>query len=285
MGTEFLFDQQVALLEIIATHRKIWLDPIFLALNLLDSFWGYLLLLLACWLRMGKMRGFHLFCLYFSIYTLVFFLKFSFNVARPPEQLWMIHPSYSSFPSGGAANMTVILGFLITQCNKTWQRLLLGSLIFLNAFSRLYLGVHFPLDVLAGVLLGLTILIIYFESIDPILTIFEKTAPFTHFLIGSFILMLLYFYFPKTVQLEMFYFLTLGIFSAMAIRSYLPLPFAEKKTNGVITLFAIGALSLIYSMIPPVSFPLILPYLFIVGLIVPLIGPWASHLLLYPKKG
>ncbi|MFZ4772946.1 MAG: phosphatase PAP2 family protein [Chlamydiia bacterium] len=281
---EPLYEQQLALLETIVSYRKSWLDPLFLGLNYIDSFWGYLMIILVSWLKMGKLRGFHLFCLYLTIYCVVFFLKTSFQLPRPPEHLWMAEPSLSTFPSGGAANLMVLFGFLITQCKRPIYQFLLAFTIFLNAFSRLYLGVHFPIDVLSGLLIGLVVLILYFQSIDAILTITHKIPPFMNFLTGALLLFLLYFNFPKTTQLEMFYFLAIGVFSGMAARSYLPLPFAEKKTNAVITCFLFLVFALFYHILPQTEFPLILPFLFVIGITVPLIAPWFSNHLLYPKN-
>jgi undecaprenyl-diphosphatase len=67
-----------------------------------------------------------------------------------------------SFPSGHALASTVLYGLLAAfavQASKTWrQRVVAVSialcLIALVCFSRVYLGVHYLTDVLAGVLEG-----------------------------------------------------------------------------------------------------------------------------------
>lgn len=59
---------------------------------------------------------------------------------------------FSSFPSGHAANafmLAVILGSLFRS-----KRPLLYCIAFLVALSRVYLGVHYPVDVTAGACLG-----------------------------------------------------------------------------------------------------------------------------------
>jgi undecaprenyl-diphosphatase len=58
----------------------------------------------------------------------------------------------SSFPSGHAATSVagaIVLGFLLGRWG--WA---LGILAAAVCFSRVYIGVHYPLDVLAGALLG-----------------------------------------------------------------------------------------------------------------------------------
>jgi membrane-associated phospholipid phosphatase len=60
-------------------------------------------------------------------------------------------------PSGHAQNALVLWGYLATVLRSPW-RWLCVLLIFLISLSRLYLGVHFPSDVLAGWVLGLLVL-------------------------------------------------------------------------------------------------------------------------------
>lgn len=82
------------------------------------------------------------------------------NRPRPPlaedevRQLVEL-PLSSSFPSGHAttsfAALYVLLFFFPTA--KYWAPLL----VVLFAYSRIYVGVHYPLDMLSGVLLGLLV--------------------------------------------------------------------------------------------------------------------------------
>jgi undecaprenyl-diphosphatase len=62
------------------------------------------------------------------------------------------------FVSSHAANLAALFIFLLPFLKKyTYCVYALGSYVFLVAYSRVYLGVHFPSDVLCGGLLGLTI--------------------------------------------------------------------------------------------------------------------------------
>jgi len=90
-----------------------------------------------------------------------FLLKEIFQRARPIDSL--ITELHYSFPSGHAMNSTV---FYIALCyfifrnikNRTWGfvwTLLAGIVVVLICISRVYLGVHYPSDVIAGVVAGL----------------------------------------------------------------------------------------------------------------------------------
>jgi cation-transporting ATPase E len=81
---------------------------------------------------------------------------------RPRPELAFVHLETYSFPSGHAAVATATfatLAFVIGQRARPRQALAVGAaavaLILLVGFSRLYLGVHYLSDVLAGTSFGL----------------------------------------------------------------------------------------------------------------------------------
>jgi undecaprenyl-diphosphatase len=91
-------------------------------------------------------------------------LKVGFSRPRPHIFEWGTTVSSSSFPSGHAMSATVVyvtVAYLAARLQKTrWARLatLAVAAVFVAAicFSRLYLGVHYPSDVVAGVIIGLS---------------------------------------------------------------------------------------------------------------------------------
>lgn len=58
------------------------------------------------------------------------------------------------FPSCHAANCTALMMVLGTVMRRRWAWLVLAAYVLLNCYSRLYLGVHYPSDILAGGALG-----------------------------------------------------------------------------------------------------------------------------------
>ncbi len=61
-------------------------------------------------------------------------------------------------PSSHSSDSLAVGGYLLKQVKQSWIRWLIGLVIFFIAFSRLYLGVHFPQDVLFGWLIGFSVL-------------------------------------------------------------------------------------------------------------------------------
>ena len=89
-------------------------------------------------------------------------LKFLIHRERPDESLVLIQESGYSFPSGHAFMSVIFYGmicyFIYQACKNNWQKiiLLIATIIpvFLVGYSRIYFGVHWVSDVLAGWLIG-----------------------------------------------------------------------------------------------------------------------------------
>jgi undecaprenyl-diphosphatase len=83
-------------------------------------------------------------------------LKLAFHRARPAAFFGFHEPESYSFPSGHALYAACLYGCLASLA--TWRRVVVwsaaGLMIGLIGLSRIYLGVHYPSDVLAGWSIG-----------------------------------------------------------------------------------------------------------------------------------
>jgi undecaprenyl-diphosphatase len=90
-------------------------------------------------------------------------LKYHFERPRPQIFTWGTHAVTSSFPSGHATSAAIVystVAYLAARLQKhrwaRWTTMFVSALfIVLICGSRLYLGVHYPSDVIAGVAVGL----------------------------------------------------------------------------------------------------------------------------------
>ena len=96
---------------------------------------------------------------------------------RPrPEILHLVEEKGFSFPSGHSLAVTLLIGSLIIivgqrvkdRTVKLIFQILLGVFLVSVIISRVYLGVHYPSDVLASLCLGLGILFIEFPFYDKL---------------------------------------------------------------------------------------------------------------------
>ena len=107
-----------------------------------------------------------------AVMFVFFMLSYSLNVIlkdvvqepRPFE----LNPSVKlsqadgySMPSGHAQMAVVAWGAIAMRVRKTWFWIVAVAIMLLIGFSRVYLGVHFPTDVLAGWVIGTILLLIY----------------------------------------------------------------------------------------------------------------------------
>lgn len=105
-------------------------------------------------------RGMYIVLSVFTTTVFVYILKFAIRHPRPFETLsdvTVLAPitGGTSFPSAHAA-LTMALAIATYQWYPRLGRVLV-LLAFVIGFSRMFVGVHYPLDVLVGFLIGTTI--------------------------------------------------------------------------------------------------------------------------------
>lgn len=106
----------------------------------------------------SKNEGYRLLVTSFAGIACNQFMKLIFRIPRP----WVLDPELTivesaradatgySFPSGHTTNITAVGTALFLDIKKPWLRVICVLAIAIVAFSRMYLGVHTPLDVLVG---------------------------------------------------------------------------------------------------------------------------------------
>lgn len=88
-------------------------------------------------------------------------LKGLFGLPRPPASLQLGHASGHGFPSGhaiGATTLWALLAMVVTRGTHRTRALVAATVVAIVATSRVVIGVHYTVDVVAGVVVGLAYL-------------------------------------------------------------------------------------------------------------------------------
>ena len=164
-GSTQAFDDTV--LRWIAQYRTPVLDSVMLEVTFLGT--GTVVLAIVAvsgmflWLTKHKYSALLLFIATGGGILLNNLLKLGFGRPRPSIVEWGTHAVTWSFPSGHAMSATVVYGTVAYLAARLQERqlhrvitlLLALVLIIAISSSRLYLGVHYPSDVIAGIIIGL----------------------------------------------------------------------------------------------------------------------------------
>lgn len=149
-------------------ERRSWLTWVFIGITRLGDGWfialvvlfvsGYFLIKRKDW----KPALWYLLTVGLGAGVLNQFVKFIFQRPRPEDSLHLIEQGGYSFPSGHAMGSIIVYGallFLILRLSshllRNWvSAFFLLLLIGLIGVSRVYLGVHYPSDIIGGYSLG-----------------------------------------------------------------------------------------------------------------------------------
>lgn len=150
------FPANVALFRWINTHRTYALDVFFSLLLYTGKGWVLIPILLLLWLFRRQQIAPLLLAIAIET-ALVTVLKDLADQLRPPSLLPGVYLleklHHGSFPSGDVA-MAFVIACTLTWGEHRWLQIALYAYAVLIMYERIYVGAHFPLDVLAGAVIG-----------------------------------------------------------------------------------------------------------------------------------
>ncbi len=187
----------------------------------LDTFFGlvthvgdetvFMALAIVIFWCVSKRQGYYLFAVGFFGTVINQTLKITCRIPRP----WILDSDFTivesareaasgySFPSGHTQNAVGTLGVIGVSNRQTWVRALCGVFAVLVPFSRMYLGVHTPQDVLVSVAIAVALVVIlqpWFRTEVH----FRKAAPIVLWglaaMVGCYTAYVLLFPFPADID-------------------------------------------------------------------------------------
>ncbi|MCJ7691346.1 MAG: phosphatase PAP2 family protein [Clostridiaceae bacterium] len=151
---------QLEIIKFIQTIISPFWDVFFQIVTMTGEAYFYIIVVAIIFWCLSKEFGYKL---GFAILTSTFInaaLKDMFNSARPigvagVRSLRVQTATGQSFPSGHTQGATTFWVSSIIRIKRKWIYIVGISIIFLVALSRLYLGVHYPVDVIGGIVIGI----------------------------------------------------------------------------------------------------------------------------------
>ena len=155
-------------LYLLETVRVPGLNEFMLAITHLGEETAFLIIALVVFWCVDKRKGYFLMTVGFSGTIINQFLKLWFRVPRP----WVLDPDFTileqareaatgySFPSGHTQMAVGTFGALAVTAQKKSVAVTCIALAVLVAFSRMYIGVHTPADVLTSVVIAIALILL-----------------------------------------------------------------------------------------------------------------------------
>ncbi len=168
-------------------------DFIFLVITGLGAEVAFMAVAVTIFWCFSKKDGYYVLSVCFIGTLINQFLKLIFRIPRP----WVQDPDFQavesaiegaegySFPSGHTQNAVGTFGSIAIFAKKNWLRITCITLCVLIPFSRMYLGVHTPLDVGVSILIALVLIF----AIKPIIYKSEEKPLVMYIFLGAMLIL------------------------------------------------------------------------------------------------
>lgn len=120
-----------------------------------------------------------------SIAKLIFDQPRPFNYDSRVKDL--MHAPGGGLPSGHTQNALVFWSYIAASFKRQWLWVLAAVMMVFVPISRVYLGAHFPTDLLGGYLLGIIMLVLFIKLEPPVIDWLKQKSFKVHLLLSVLI--------------------------------------------------------------------------------------------------
>ena len=177
-----MFAFELEFLKWLEGLRTSFLNAVFEGITLLGEETLIILLVVALWFAVDKKLAQQVFFVTATSLSVNGIIKNFAKVPRPFTKgiscVRLDTATGYAFPSGHTQGFATWSSFFAVKFKKTWLTILVAVLVGLVAFSRLYLGAHYPSDVIVGVALGVGLSILgnyLFEKVKDVKKLYLGT--------------------------------------------------------------------------------------------------------------
>jgi membrane-associated phospholipid phosphatase len=183
---------QAEILKAIQTISNPFLDYLFIIITMLGSSGFYFIFIPIFYWCIDKRFGLKLGLILIASIYINTVIKEITKISRPIgypgiRSIFTQSAGGYSFPSGHAQGSATFWGVLMVHYNKKWLWYLGSLVVILVSFSRMYLGVHWPIDIAGGILIAFLIIVLG-ELVDSIVKENTFKVPFYLKILLSFII-------------------------------------------------------------------------------------------------
>ncbi|MBS0624533.1 MAG: phosphatase PAP2 family protein [Verrucomicrobia bacterium] len=216
------YDEQLRFVAEVAKYRNEALDHFFRVLNFFDTPHFFFVLVPILWLGLSWKWGLRITFLGVITGSLNYVLKLAVGWPRPCAVLQETVYYFPSpgFPSGAAQSSMLMAALLVYYWKSPWAKPIAAVYVLLVGFSRIYLGVHFPIDVLGGWAVGLALFFLFIYGIESLEKFLSAQKPLLVLALGLAIAVLLFPY--RFHQASILAGAILGTYLSLQWRLYLP---------------------------------------------------------------
>ena len=149
-------------------------------------------------------RGVRLTILFLASAYLNSFAKALGRQPRPfefdPRAKKLVEATGFGLPSGHTQSTVTIWGYIAARFRNRATLIIAVVMIIMIPLSRIYLGVHFPTDVIGGYILGLVIVIIYLKVESPLINWLKSRALTVQLVIAVILPLLMMLIYPGEIM-------------------------------------------------------------------------------------